>query len=292
MADVQNEPWTVLRLLDWTKGYFQRAAVESPRLCAEILLAHSLGCKRMELYTRHDYSPKEEQLADFRQNVKKAADGQPVAYLVGQKEFYSLTFRVSPAVLIPRPETELLVDQAVAHLRNLSGPTTCWDICTGSGCVAAAVAKHAPNAKVLATDISPRAVEIAGENIESLGLAGRVTCAVADLLHLPEGWAGGEFFDAITANPPYVADDDEVGKGVEYEPAGALRAGPEGLNVIKPLIAAAPDRLKPGGIFCLEFGQSQADAVRDLIVEIGAFEEPTILKDQQAIERAAVTRKR
>ena len=292
MTDARNEPWTVLRLLDWTKGYLERADVESPRLCAEILLADSLACKRMELYTRHDYQPNEQQLTAFREKVKKAAEGQPTAYLVGRKEFYSLTFRVTPAVLIPRPETELLVDHAVEHLRSLSGSTTCWDVCTGSGCVAAAVAKHAPGATVLATDISPEVIAVARENIETLGLAGRVTCAVADLLIAPEEWTGEAFFDAITANPPYVADGDEVGRGVEYEPAGALRAGAEGLDVLQPLIAAVPARLKPGGVFCVEFGQGQADAVRDWIVATGAMEEPTILRDSQAIERAAVTKKK
>ncbi|MBN1941711.1 MAG: peptide chain release factor N(5)-glutamine methyltransferase [Phycisphaerae bacterium] len=291
MTDPTNEPWTVLRLLDWTKGYFQRAGVESPRLCAEILLAHSLDCGRVDLYARYDHQPDERQLADFRENVKKAAGGQPTAYLVGHKEFYSLSFRVTPAVLIPRPETELLVDQAVAHLRRQDGPTTCWDVCTGSGCVAAAVAKHAPRATLLATDVSPEAVLVAKENVELLGLAERVTCATADLLNVPEAWRGESLFDAITANPPYVADGDELGAGVEYEPASALRAGQDGLAVLRPLIAAVPERLRPGGVFCVEFGRGQADAVRDLIVSTG-LEEPTILKDHQSIERAAVTRKK
>jgi len=292
MTDARNQPWTVLQLLDWTKGYFQRAGIESPRLCAEILLAHSLACKRMELYTRHDSQPDEEKLADFRQNVKEAAEGHPVAYLVGQKEFYSLTFRVTPAVLIPRSETELLVDHAVAYLRRLAGPTTCWDVCTGSGCVAAAVAKHAPGATVLATDISPEVIAVARRNVESLGLADRVTCVTADLLNVPEAWGGEALFDAITANPPYVADGDMVGKGVEYEPADALHAGADGLAVLRPLIAAVPERLKPGGVFCVEFGQGQADFVRDLIVAAGELGEPTILKDQQAIERTAVAKKK
>lgn len=292
MTDAQHESWTVLKLLDWTKGFLERAEVESPRLCAESLLAHSLACKRMELYTRYEYQPNPQELSCFREYVTKAARGHPVAYLVGRKEFYSLSFRVTPAVLIPRPETELLVDQAVAHLRSLTGPTSCRDVGTGSGCVAAAVAKHAPHATVLATDVSPDAVAVARNNVESLGLSDRVTCAVADLLSLPDAWEGEPAFDAITANPPYVADEDDVGKGVEYEPAGALRAGPEGLDVLKPLIAAVPPYLKSGGVLCVEFGMGQADAVRDLIVDTDTFDEPTILKDHRSIERAAVAKQR
>lgn len=290
MAERENGPWTVRRLLEWTQDYFQRAGLDSPRLCAEILLAHSLGCGRVELYTRYDQQPSERQREDFRALIRKAAEGYPVAYLTGRKEFYSLAFRVTPAVLIPRPETELLVDRAVEYLRRLGRPATAWDVGTGSGCVAAAVAKHALNTTVLATDISPAAVAVASENMQTLGLADRVLCAVADLLTLPETWKGEDRFDMVVANPPYVADEDAVGRGVEHEPPEALRAGRDGLAVLRPLIAAVPSRLKDGGLFCVEFGQGQADDVRDLILAAG-LAEPAILKDHQSIERVAVTRK-
>ena len=287
-----NEPWTVLRLLDWTKDFFGRYGIESPRLCAEILLAECLQCKRMELYLRFEYHPSESELASFRANVKKASEGQPVAYLVGRKEFYSLSFKVTSAVLIPRPETELLVDQAVSHLRKCKHNPTCWDVCTGSGCVAIAVAKHSSNTRVLATDLSFEALKITQENADALDVTDRVMCAQADLLTLPEEWNGEPHFDAITANPPYVADGDEVGKGVEYEPAEALRAGPEGLDALRPLIACVPSYLKAGGVFCVEFGRRQADTVRDLLLATNAFNEPSILKDHQAIERAIVAVRR
>ncbi len=285
-----TEPWTVLKLLDWTKGYFARAGLASPRLCAERLLSHHLRCRRVDLYARYDFVPAGDSLDAFRDSVQKAAGGEPVAYLVGRKEFYSLSFTITPDVLIPRPETELLVDQAVAHLRRIEGEPTGWDVCTGSGCVAIAVAKHAPKARVLATDRSHRAVEIATENVRRHDLTGRVTCAVADLLTLPAEWTGEGRFDVLTANPPYVADGDDVGPGVDREPPGALRAGPDGLAVLRPLIAAAPDALKPGGLLCVEFGADQANAIRDLLVA-GAFAEPTILRDAQAIERVAVAKR-
>ena len=152
-----NEPWTVLKLLDWTRKHFEQAGVESPRLCAEVLLGHCLDRPRVQLYAQFDYSPTPAELAQYRQFVRRSAEGEPVAYLVGKKEFYSLEILVTPDVLIPRPETELLVDQAVAHLRSLSGEGFVWDVCTGSGCVAVGVARNAPQAQVLATDLSEQA---------------------------------------------------------------------------------------------------------------------------------------
>lgn len=280
-------PWTVLRLLEWTREFFAGKQLASPRLCAEVLLADVLGCQRVELYARYNYQPAAEQLDQFRQNVRKAAAGEPVAYLVGQKEFYSLPIRVTPDVLIPRPETEMLVDAALEVARSLSGGAV-WDVCTGSGCVACAIARQAPDTAVLATDISPRAVAIAQQNVEALGLADRMTCAEADLCHKPDAWDGPDTFDIITANPPYVADGDEVGPGVEYEPDLALRAGPEGMDVIVPLLQQIPAVLKPGGRLCLEFGFGQGDAVRDAIVATGAFAEPDIRCDHNDIERIAV----
>jgi release factor glutamine methyltransferase len=288
-----NAPWTVLRLLDWTKDYFARAGVESPRLCAEVLLAHVIGCRRIELYARFNYEPASDELATYRQLVKRAVEHEPVAYLVGTKEFYSLNFRVTHDVLIPRPETEILVSEAANHLRALEGTSiTAWDVCTGSGCVAAAIAHNVANARVLATDISPAAVEVAAGNVESLGLAQRVLVAQADLLELPDEAAELAPFDVITANPPYVAEGDELGQGVEHEPREALFAGRDGLEVIRRIVADAPARLRSGGMLAMEFGQGQADAVRDLLVTFGDFDEPRIVRDLQGIERAAVALRR
>jgi release factor glutamine methyltransferase len=286
-----NEPWTVLRLLNWTRDYFAKADIDSPRLCAEMLLAECLGCQRIELYARGHDVPEEAVRARFREMVRRAGEGEPVAYIVGHKEFFSLPFRVTPAVLIPRPETEILVDQAVNELRLRKGGV-CWDACTGSGCVAVAIAANMPEARVLATDISPEAVAIAAENAEANDVADRVTTAVTDLLSMPDAWDAEPLFDVITANPPYVADEDKVGHGVDREPVIALRSGPTGLEIMRKLVPQAPPLLKDEGLLCVEFGMGQADEVRDIIMDTGAFDEPDIIEDAHELERTAVARKR
>ncbi len=275
----------MLRLLNWTREYFETRQVDSPRLAAEMLLAYTLGCKRIELYTRFDTCPPADQIAAFRELVRRGAEHEPVAYLVGEKEFYSLAFKVTPDVLIPRPETELLVTAAVEHLRQLGRPGSVWDICTGSGCVAVTVACQVESARVLATDISPEAIAIAAENAEANGAGDRIRTGVADLLTPPADAADMVPVDVITANPPYVATGDEVAPSVVHEPEMALYAGADGLDCIRRIVAAAPDMLAPGGLLAMEFGCGQADAVRDLLVAGEAFNEPTILRDHQGIER-------
>ena len=288
----QDQPWTVLRLVNWTKDYFVRAEIDSPRLAAEVLLAHVLGCRRIELYARFGYLPNPDELARFRALVGRAREHEPVAYLVGHKEFYSLEFKVTPDVLIPRPETEILVAEAVAHLRSLGRPGRMWDACTGSGCVAVAVAHEVPDAQVLATDISLAATQLAAENAEAHGLSDRLHCRVADLLDLPEDCPDFRQVDFLSANPPYVAEGDEIAENVRHEPPGALLAGPDGLDVIRPLLAAAGDRVAPGGTLAVEFGAGQADDVRDLVLAADAFDEPRIVRDAAGIERAAVATRR
>lgn len=287
-----NEAWTVLKLLGWMKEHFAARKVDSPRLSAEVLLAHVLGCQRIELYARHDKEPTEPQRATLRELVKRAADHVPVAYLVGKKEFYSLSFKVTPDVLIPRPETEGLVAEALAHLERLGRPGRVWDVCTGSGCVAVAIASQALDATVLATDISEPALAVAAENAQANDVGDRVRLARADLLALPPEGADLAPFDVVTANPPYVGTNDVVGESIKHEPHGALYAGKDGLDVIRRLIPMAPAVLADGGALILEFGLGQADAVRDLIVATGAFTEPQIRRDQAHIERIALTMKK
>ncbi|HNX26197.1 MAG TPA: HemK/PrmC family methyltransferase [Phycisphaerae bacterium] len=335
-----NESWTTGRLLSWTKEYFEHSGLENPRLCAEVLLSHCVGCSRIELYARFNSEPTDRQRSQFRELVRRAAMHEPVAYLVGSREFYSLNFRVTPAVLIPRPETEMLVEKAVEHLQKLAGVHVTqqkfdsqesspvdldeieklasaqpeesqssepafqpkknrsqyvgnvWDVCTGSGCVACAIAANAPGVNVLASDISPAAIAVAVENASRLNLSQNVTFEQADLLELPVGSRyNDEYFDVITANPPYVAENDPVGDSTKYEPRDALYAGIDGLDVLRRLIPAVPKRLGRGGIFCVEFGYTHADAVRNLIVQTGEFAEPEIFKDFQGIERVAVAKR-
>jgi len=287
-----DEAWTVVRLLNWTKEYFARADVSDARLAAEVLLAHVLKCRRIDLYARHDYRPDQAQLGAYRGLVTRAAAHEPVAYLVGEKEFYSLTFKVTPDVLIPRAETEILVAEAVEHLRALARPSAAWDACTGSGCVAIAVARNVPDATVLATDISAEALAVASRNGESLGVSDRVRFREAALLERPTGDVEPEAFDAITANPPYVADGDPIGESVAHEPELALRAGADGLDCIRPIVQCAHVLLRPGGALILEFGYTQAGAVRDLLAAAGAYDEPKIIRDHHDIERACVAIRR
>ena len=287
-----DQPWSVLRLIDWTKDYFARAGLGDSRLAAEVLLAHVLRCRRIELYARFEYLPNDGELTAFRGLVARAHAREPVAYLVGEKEFYSLRFKVSPDVLVPRPETEVVVAEAIAHLRSLGRPGRVWDVCTGSGCIAVAVAAQVRDAAVLATDVSPKAIEIAAENVAAHGLTDRVRCRQCDLLDLPGDCRDWRRLDVLTANPPYVATGADVAAEVAHEPQIALRAGADGLDVIRPLIAAAPDALGPAGRLVMEFGFDQADAVRDLIVATGAFDEPRILRDHQHIDRTVVAARR
>ncbi len=291
MAADKPTAWTVLNLINWTKDYFVRCGVESPRLSAEVLLAGVLQCERITLYTRYDYQPGPEELAAYRQAVKRLAEGEPLAYITGSREFYSLNFRVTPDVLVPRCETELLVNVAAEHLKSLPQHGCMWDVCTGSGCVAIATAAQVADAKFLATDICEKAVAVAKQNAELLNVADRVTCLAADMLALPAGWTGPKTFDVITANPPYVALGDEVAESVKREPAVALYAGADGLECIRRIVADAPALLNAGGILAFEFGCGQADEVRDLIVATGRFAEPRIIRDHQQIERVAVARK-
>ena len=294
MRNESAAPWTVLKLLEWTKKYFAEADIDEPRLCAEVLLAHVLGCQRIELYTRFDHTPTPEQLAAYRKLVKRAADHEPTAYLVGSREFYSMKFKVTPDVLIPRPETEQLVAEAETHLKTLKRPGLMWDICTGSGCVAIATAVQVNDLHVLATDICPQAVALAQANVEAHNLTSRLRCGVADLANIPDDCSDltGRKFDVITANPPYVADGDTIAESVEHEPHAALYAGSDGLDCIRKLLPQVPPLLQTGGIFVMEFGRSQQDPIAALIAKIDHFAEPRILKDHQSIQRTVVVPRR
>ncbi len=287
MAKEGVENWTVLKLLDWTREYFAKSGLQDSRLCAEVLLAHALGCKRIELYAHFDRVPSQAQLDQFRDHVKRAAKHEPVAYLVGSKEFYSLNFTVTPDVLIPRPETEMLVTESLEFLQKNPSPRL-WDVCTGSGCVGIAAAVQLESLSVLATDISKPAVAVAAGNAADLGVAQRVRCRTADGLTLPDDCTDFAPLDVITANPPYVAREDEVAESVKHEPEVALYAPGSGLVMIERIIEEAPRHLRIDGALIMEFGYGQADAVRDLFARSSHFCEPTIYSDYQDLERMCV----
>lgn len=257
-----SETWTVRRLLEWTEDYLRKKGVESPRLEAQILLAHSLGCQKIDLYVRHEEQPVENVRASFREMIRKRAEGMPVAYLVGYREFYSMPFAVSPAVLIPRPETETLVMQALGVMRLMESPRV-LDLGTGSGCIAVALAKHHKSARFTAIDSSPAALEIAAANARKHGLSERLTFMSGDLF----GPVAAQEFDVIVSNPPYVADEEfaTLDIGVrEFEPRSALAAGPDGLAFYRRIAAEAPRHLTLGGTILVEIGVSQRSAVCEL----------------------------
>jgi release factor glutamine methyltransferase len=284
-----SDAWTVLRLLQWTTDFFRKRGSDSPRLDAEVLLAHVLGCSRIELYTAFGTEPSAPQRELFRDMVRKRGDGAPVAYLVGYREFYSLRLKVSPAVLIPRPETEHVVIEALDHTKRLGGVEPerglrIADVGTGSGAIAIAVAKHlpavhAPGCEITAIDISSEALTIARENVEQLEVADRVTLIQGDLLSpLPTERS----LHLVLSNPPYVSESEysELAPEVrEHEPRSALVSGPNGTEIIERLIAEASARLVPGGQLIIELSPMIATACAEAAIANGNFAEPKLIKD-------------
>ncbi len=267
--------WTIRALLAWTADYFQSKKIESARLEAQILLAHVLNCLRIELVARSDEIPEPRFRAAFRELVKRRVDGWPVAYLTGEREFYLLKFDVSPAVLIPRPDTETLVQEALTLLKGKSAPSI-LDLGTGSGCIAVSIAHQHKTARVTAVDVSPDAAEVAKRNAAKHGVADRVTVLVGDLFApLPSG----STFDLIVSNPPYVTptEFDALTPDVrDHEPRGALDGGPDGLAFYRRIAAGAESVLKPSGTVMVEIGSTQEEAVRSAFAEKGFATLPAV----------------
>ncbi len=273
-----SDRWTVGRLLTWTTDYLKRRGAESPRLDSEVLLAQVLGWERVQLYTHYEDEVGANERASFRDLVRRRAEGTPVAYLVGRKEFYSLTLAVSPAVLIPRPDSEFVVVEFLAATKSLNAPLAV-DVGTGSGCLALACAHQHKTAQFIAIDFSPEALAVAKSNAARHGLEGRVEFRQGNLL---EPVAGEGPFDAIVSNPPYIptATIPTLEAGVRlYEPHLALDGGEDGLRVVAPLIEAAIPLLKPGGHLILEIGSDQEKPVRDLIGAKPEFELAPTVRD-------------
>ncbi len=240
-----DQPWTIRRLLDWTKNYLTQKESESPLLDAQVLLAHALGCRKIELYTRYEEVVPEEVRGRFRELIQKRVAGCPVAYLVGRKEFFSLEFEVNGDVLIPRPDTECVVDACLQLAKVLPTPSI-LDIGTGSGALPVALARQHKGAVLTATDVSDKALTVAQRNAAKHGVAERIRFLQGDLFApLPEG----ERFDFILSNPPYIptADLAKLAPGVrDFEPHQAIDGGPDGFAVFDRLIAGAA-RLSEAG---------------------------------------------
>lgn len=258
------ETWTVLRLLQWTEGYLRDKGIEGPRLDAQLLLADVLKLDRVGLYLNYDRPLDAGELGAFREMVRRRARREPVQYILGKTEFWSLPFRVTPAVLIPRGDTEVLVEEALGRAPEAR---TVLDVGAGSGAIAVALARELPAARVEGIDISAEALEVAAENARENGVADRVAFREGDLAELPEGpW------DLIVSNPPYIPAGDLPGLMPEvrdFEPRSALDGGPDGLAAYRSLARQAPTRLTAGGWMLVEVGIGQARNVQELFSENG-----------------------
>jgi release factor glutamine methyltransferase len=290
-----EEVWTVGRLLSWTTDFLRQRGAESPRLDAEVLLAHALGCPRIQLYTTFDDQPPEAVRQKFRELVRQRAQGMPVAYLVGRREFYSLSFRVTPDVLIPRPETEFLLikllDLAKQQAAKSDGPLHIADVGTGSGILAVCAARNIAHSSVTAIDISPAALAVARENAKEHGVGERIEFVESDLFaRLP----ADRRFDFIISNPPYVksSEMDQLMVDVrKFEPRIALEAGEQGTEVIERLIPQAAERIVPGGWLLIEIGPAVEADVRRLVAGQGQFELSPTIKDLAAHARVIQARR-
>ena len=259
-----SELWTVLKILRWTADYFAGKGIDSSRLEAELLLAATLDLDRVGLYVNFERPLDAAELAAFRERVQRRAQREPVQYILGETEFWSLPFIVSPAVLVPRADTEVLVEEALARLADAS---QLLDVGTGSGAIAIALAHEKPQLLVTALDCSEPALEVARANAERNGVAERVTCLVGDLADLPPGP-----FAMVVSNPPYIPTGDWqqlMPEVRDYEPRLALDGGDDGLEAYRQLASQAEQVLTPGGWLLVEVGINQAADVSALFTAAG-----------------------
>jgi release factor glutamine methyltransferase len=264
---MSEQPWTVRRVLGWTSQHFEKLGLDSPRLTAELLLAQVLKTSRVRLYTDLDRPLEAPELAGYRALIARRAAGEPTHYLTGTREFYGRPFAVDPRVLVPRPETELLVE-AVLQAVPADREVRILDLCTGTGCVGITLALERPRARVVATEISPDAAEVARSNARTLGVTDRVDVRVGDLFGPVEAEPP---FEAVVANPPYVPRGEipTLSAEVRREPALALDGGSDGLETVRRIVSGARRWLVPGGLLALEIGDRQGPAVRSLLEGAG-----------------------
>lgn len=280
-------------ILDKTTTFFKDKKIESPRLEAELLLSHGLKLERIQLYLRFDQPMKEEELVVLRELVKRRVQGEPMAYILGYRDFYKSRFLVNPSVLIPRPETEALVEEAVLWARSQKPNLGIIDLGSGSGCVGLSLLLELPQAKLVTVDVSAEALQVAKQNAEDLGVLDRVC-----FLHLDAGstvsileayreLTGFEQIDILVSNPPYISEDDvlvEVNVK-KFEPHLALYAKDQGLELLKSWSQNFAPHLRTPGIMLMEMGMGQGSAMRNHFEGLGRFESVEVLKDLAAQDR-------
>jgi release factor glutamine methyltransferase len=286
-----SDEWTVRRILDWTTAHLKKHGSETPRLDTEILLAQARGCRRIDLYTRIDDILSERERTAMRDLVRRRAQSEPVAYLVGHREFFGLDFHVTPAVLIPRPDTETLVLELLDAAKPLASPRI-LDVGTGSGCIAIAAAVNLRSAQFTATDLSEASLAVARENAQSHHVLERIHFLCGNLFE-PCGKDGP--FDIVASNPPYIADREKetLQNDVRrYEPHAALFSGPTGLEILFQIVDQAASHLAAGGALLLEISPEQASAVAERMESTGHYEAIRVVKDLAAQARVVVSRRK
>ncbi|MCG9134072.1 peptide chain release factor N(5)-glutamine methyltransferase [Candidatus Poribacteria bacterium] len=285
---MSNKMWRVVDLLNWTARYFEQHGIPNPRLDAEVLLGHLLEKSRLQLYLHFEMPVFQEHLTPFRELIKKRIEHTPVSYLTNRKEFMSVDFYVDERVLIPRPETEQLVETILTT--ETGDSQRLLELGTGSGVIATSLAVHQPEWDIIATDISESALAVAQKNAETHAPAAQIRFLAGDLFEPIKAMdPGGEIrFDWIVCNPPYIkkTEWDTLSPDIrDYEPEIALFAGDDGLAVIRRLIVEAPEYLTPNGKLILEIGDAQADAIRTLIDAEPAYCTYELIKDYAEKER-------
>jgi release factor glutamine methyltransferase len=288
-----EEPWTILKLLNWTTDYFKKNKVAEPRPSAEVLLAHLLSKDRLFLYLNYDRPMGKEELSEFRSLVKRRLGGEPNQYITGMQEFWSLPFRVTPEVLIPRPETEVLLETVLEFLGSPDREVRILDLGTGSGAIAVALARELGVIKIVATDWSMAAVKLAQENARLNQIDSKIHFVCADMFSAFSSSLAK--FAVVATNPPYVSHAEFSNLSPEirdYEPRNALDGGPDGLAAIKRIIKQAPTVLPHKGALIMEMGADQAESVSALVKNNQHYDSYRIIKDYSGLDRVLLAVKK
>ncbi|HCY88550.1 MAG TPA: peptide chain release factor N(5)-glutamine methyltransferase [Desulfobacteraceae bacterium] len=291
MAGETNDSWTIKSLLNWAEPYFDSHGIDSPRLTAEILLADCLGLRRLDLYLQHDRPLEQPELAGFKSLIKRRVSREPVAYITGEKGFFDAVFRVGKGVLIPRPDTEVLVENAIATLEAFDGPARILELGVGSGAIIVSLAKACPGHRFFASDLAKAPLATAQDNARRIAGDASISFFRGSWLDAVRPGAG---FDLILSNPPYIPAQDILGLEPEireHEPRLALDGGPDGLDAIRIILGQAEGCLAPGGQVMLEMGFDQKKGLTALAENFPWISDCRFIRDLAGHDRVAVVKK-
>lgn len=295
MEKDNGSAWRVGDIIRWTTDYFEKKGVDSPRLTAEILLSHVLSVSRLDLYLGYDKPLNTHERSEYRELIRRRASREPLAYILGEKAFWKLDFKVTPSVLIPRPDTELMIETVTAEVskrHDVASPPFFADLGTGSGAIALSILSEIPDSFAVAVDYSMPALLVAAENADRNGLAGRVAFTRSSWC---DAFAGRNEFDFVVSNPPYIRTGVIPGLEPEvscFEPLSALDGGSDGLSCIRRIIGTVFDHIRPSGFLLMEIGYDQGSDVSRLLEESGFCEEIRIIRDYGSNDRLVFARKK